>query len=296
MTHLRKYLRTFPILKNSYRKSRDFKNAIKDLIYEEYYKLKGEKIIYSYFARINNFGDLFNYDLIDYFGYKLIYRDSVAKSRVALLGSILQMYNREFDGFILGSGFIDERYNREPNNWNIKLIRGPLSLSQCASKDIHIPFGDPGILASLIYNKNIKKKHKLGIVPHASDYDSMKNKFRKDIKVIRAKDHPRIVAHEIQQCEFIASSSLHGLIFADSFQIPNIHLKFSDRLIGGHHKFRDYYLGMGVKKYNYMNYDTNLDEETIISQCILRFSQETLTSKQQEILNIYKNTLNEISK
>ena len=294
--NLKVYLRNFPYLKNSYRMLRDLKNSLGDSLVENYYKARNKKIIYSYFARVNNFGDIFNYDLIDYFGYKLIHKGSPEKSRVALLGSILQMYNREFKGYILGSGFIDERFNRKKNNWKVRLIRGPLSLSQCNPEQNQVAFGDPGILASLVYNKNIKKRFKLGIVPHASDYDSVKNKFGKNIKVIKARNQPEIVAYEIQECEFIASSSLHGLIFADSFQIPNIHLKFGDKLIGGHHKFQDYYLGMGVNEYDYIEYNDNLKEETIISQCVLRISKETLIKKQQEIISIYKNTLNEIKK
>lgn len=178
-TDLKTYLRTFPLLKKSFRSSRDFKNTLKNLILESYFKIKGEKIIYSYFAQVNNFGDLFNYDIIEFFGYKLIYRDSVEKSEVALLGSILQMYTREFDGYILGSGFIHERFNRLGNNWKIHLIRGPLSLAQSSLSEKEIIFGDPGILANLVYGKEVKKKYKLGIVPHASDYDAVKNKFGK---------------------------------------------------------------------------------------------------------------------
>lgn len=289
------FFRRFKLLKFFFRKSRGFKNAIKDFVYESYYRIRGEKLIFSYFARVNNFGDLFNYDLIDFFGYKLIFKNSPAKSQVSLLGSILQMYNREFDGFVLGSGFIHERFNRLKNNWKIRLIRGPLSLSQCVTEQVNVTFGDPGILASLVYGERVNKKYKLGIVPHVSDYESVKDRFGEGVKIIKAKDHPSIVAREIQECHFIASSSLHGLIFADSFQIPNIHLKFGDKLIGGHHKFRDYYLGMGVTEYDYIEYSEGLNIETILNKCALRFSEEVLSKKQQEIVNIYKNTLNEIT-
>ncbi len=295
MASLRSYLRNFNIIKISYRKFYESRNLCKDFLFEVYYKTQNTKIIYSYFARINNFGDLFNYDLINYFGYKLIYKNSVDKSKVALLGSILQMYSREYNGYVLGSGFIDERFSRSGNKWRIRLIRGPLSLAQCSTLGSNnVVFGDPGILASLMYKLECKKKYKLGIIPHVSDYDAVKHNFGDKIKVIRAKDHPRKVARDIQECDFIASSSLHGLIFADSFRIPNVHLKFGDKLLGGHHKFRDYYQGMGVVEYHFLNYNSNLQEEFIISECFLRYSDEVLLSKQKEILNIYNVTLNEI--
>ena len=46
---------------------------------------------------------------------------------------------------------------------------------------------------------------------------------------------------DLTSCELIFSSSLHGLIVADSFGIPNIHMELSDKLVGGNFKFEDYY-------------------------------------------------------
>jgi hypothetical protein len=204
------------------------------------------------------------------------------------------MYTRDFDGYILGSGFIDKRFNRTDNKWKIKIVRGPLSLEQCNPNAENVVFGDPGILANLVYSNPVKKKYNLGIVPHSSDYDLMKNKFGKHIKIINARQEPEKVAFQINQCNNIASSSLHGLIFADAFRIPNIHLKFGDNLIGGHHKFKDYYLGMDVDGYEHIDYKAILTEQDILEKCKLRFSTEELFTKQQQIINVYKETLNEI--
>jgi hypothetical protein len=49
----------------------------------------------------------------------------------------------------------------------------------------------------------------------------------------------------IAGCEFIASSSLHGLIAADALGIPNWRLSFSAGITGGDYKFRDYAMGVG---------------------------------------------------
>ena len=46
---------------------------------------------------------------------------------------------------------------------------------------------------------------------------------------------------EVCASEKIASSSLHGLICADSYNIPNIWIKISDKILGNDFKFQDYF-------------------------------------------------------
>lgn len=261
-----------------YLDSLDFKNLIKA-------KIQNKKIVYSHYARVNNFGDQFNKDLIKYFNAELIYVHSYKKSEMALTGSILGSYLRDFSGYILGAGFILQRYNRENNNWKVKIIRGPLSAKQCGVT-CDVVYGDPGILASNIYKQKVSKSYKLGILPHSRDVDLVKKlAFNNDILIIHPRRKPSEVAKDIKKCQYIASSSLHGLIFADSFRIPNIHIKFSDNVIGGLHKFKDYYYGMDTLP-DYINYEPNVNEEYIISKCKLRYTGSYLKKRQQKISNI----------
>jgi len=295
MRMIRTKLRKIKILKNTYRFIKNIIDISGDKTRVIYYKFINQPVIYSYYARINNFGDLFNIDLINYFGYKLIHTSSYKKSQASLLGSILQMYKSDYSGYVLGSGFIAERFNRLNNNWNIKMLRGPLSAKQCEA--INCKFGDPGILASLVYNNNnVTKKYKLGILPHSSDYDIFKKlDLGKDVKIITARKTPVKVAKDILECDNIASSSLHGLIFADSYGIPNVHLKFGDKLIGGLHKFNDYYLGMGLENPPKPVVFTNsLKKDEILDKCEMLFSKEIIVNKQQEIIEVYQNILNQL--
>ena len=65
-------------------------------------------------------------------------------------------------------------------------------------------------------------------------------------KFINVKDNPLQVVKEIAKCRYVLSSSLHGLIVADSFHIPNMYLVFGDRLLGDGYKFDDYYSAYGI--------------------------------------------------
>lgn len=257
------------------------------------YKIQGQPFIISRFANVRNFGDNFNFDLVKHYGYKLIWTENYKKSQFSLTGSILGAYLRDYNGIILGSGFIRYRYNRIPNNWNVQLIRGPLSAKQCGVKNI--PFGDPGLLASDVYSEyHTSNDYKLGILPHSKDYDALKNKKFENVLIINPRLKSRQVASQIIRCNRIVSSSLHGLIFADSFLIPSLHIILSDKIIGKHHKFNDYY--MGVKKnYNYVNFTNKKiaerDIDYLIDHCNQTFNAEELKELKIKLNKIFKTWL-----
>jgi pyruvyltransferase len=62
-----------------------------------------------------------------------------------------------------------------------------------------------------------------------------------DVIIIDVRQKPEPFIDQLIKCEYIVSSSLHGLILADSYQIPNKWAAFSDKITGGSFKFRDYY-------------------------------------------------------
>jgi pyruvyltransferase len=113
--------------------------------------------------------------------------------------------------------------------------------------------GDPGLLAAdLIDDPEPEKIYDLGIVPHWSDRileqrpEFYSSKW--DTKVILA-DRPAMeVITDISHCHKIVTSSLHGMILADSFGIPR-RLELVpdwDPSQGGDFKFRDYGESVGA--------------------------------------------------
>jgi hypothetical protein len=65
-------------------------------------------------------------------------------------------------------------------------------------------------------------------------------------RLINVRD-PDVLAtvRTIASCDFVVSSSLHGLIAADAFGIPNVWVRWSDRVAGGSWKFLDYFRSVG---------------------------------------------------
>lgn len=112
--------------------------------------------------------------------------------------------------------------------------------------------GDPGLLAANWYEGRVKpaKKYRLGVIPHfldrANPVVSCLGRVG-GVKIIDVFWDVDEVLRVVQECEFIVSSSLHGLIVSDSFGVPNRRVFFPDRLIEDY-KFSDYYSVFGIEE------------------------------------------------
>jgi len=115
----------------------------------------------------------------------------------------------------------------------------------------NLPIGDPGLLAAKYLDRPVDKKHKIGLIPHYVDTESPiikeLTKDYKDIFLIDVRDSVDIVLEQIASCEVILSTAMHGLVFADSFGIPNLWLRVSDKIGGGNFKFLDYYSALDLE-------------------------------------------------
>lgn len=103
------------------------------------------------------------------------------------------------------------------------------------------------------------KKYNIGIIPHFKEQDHPLVKKLHDYYdnsiVIDLTEPPKTVVETIGSCEYILSSSLHGLIVADSFHIPNMHILFypmGERILGDGYKYADYYSSFDLEDQPYM--------------------------------------------
>ena len=65
---------------------------------------------------------------------------------------------------------------------------------------------------------------------------------------------------EVLSCNMILSTSLHGIIIGDAYEIPSYRISLSDKLIGGDFKFNDYYSSVKRKEQNIIVGDKSIGE------------------------------------
>ena len=181
---------------------------------------------------------------------------------IIICGSILGRFtkkNKELK--IWGAGF-----HRPKDKTNIKnpylfyAVRGKLTLNKI-NKASDIALGDPGLLLSKFYKPLTKKKYDICIVSHINDYIYFKKTFGNKFFIINMGiNNVEQIANSINECRFIFSSSLHGIIFSHSLGIPAVHLEYKMLSSKKNFKFKDYYSVLDIpytkeelKKENFNN-------------------------------------------
>jgi len=199
--------------------------------------------------KMKNFGDFLSPIIVEAVSGKKVIYSPPEKANLFAIGSILKrekkskIFGLKRTLHIWGSGGANDTDTYSPHH-HYHAVRGPLTLSKISGSHINTAFGDPGLLSELIVKPG-KKRHLIGIIPHYYDKNSpLLKSFTRKLKKTKFIDvflPPHEVLSEISQCHFIISSSLHGLIIADTYKVPCIHVPFSKGTIS-EFKFHDYYL------------------------------------------------------
>jgi len=208
------------------------------------------KINISWWGTNGNWGDALNHILCNHISGKEVNKIETGTEdpifRYYCIGSILE-HVRAKNFEVWGSGLIAEHGKLKVKPNKIHAVRGPLTRNLLLKQGIDCPeiYGDPALLYPRFYKPNVKKKYKYGIIPHYVDANNpwvLQFKNNKNVKIIDIKDWSinRFV-DEVNQCETILSSSLHGIICGDSYGIPSYWIELSDKVHGTGFKFRDYF-------------------------------------------------------
>lgn len=165
------------------------------------------------------------------------------------IGSIIH-YFTDSDAVIWGSGIWKpeiamQLQQRHYIKLDIRAVRGPITrnlLLKCGYQCPEI-YGDPAILMPLIYKPQVTKHRKFGLIIHINrTSESVKEKYEDELISVVTRDYKTFI-NEICGCEKVISSSLHGIILAESYGIPAIMIQndVEDQPM----KFFDYYYSTG---------------------------------------------------
>lgn len=264
------------------------------------------KVIFLYWCSLNredgrdNYGDVLSKYLVKKLAKSIVIKVKYPSSRFynywiknySVIGSIITAAST--NTIVWGSGIIKK--NENIRKAKFLAVRGPLTRRRIIELGYEAPevYGDPAILLPVLFDKKVAKKFEIGIIPHYVDFDEVNEFYKNDsrIKVIDLLtsdvEHTTI---EILECEQIVSSSLHGVIVSQAYNIPAIWVKFSDKLSGDNIKFHDYFESLGIKynkefccKVSDLNYEF-IKTLFLNEKEILLPKEEIVSFRRKELLN-----------
>lgn len=205
-----------------------------------------------------NFGDYLSPLLVEVFSGRKVEYAPVQQADLMAVGSILGRESKAKRWGVLprrlhiwgtGTGCEQALYS---GRHYYHAVRGALTCGQIDGLQGSPVLGDPGLLAPWVLGdrqKSVAKTIRVGIIPHYADQtEPAVAELLTAIPGARLIDvfsPVRRVLEDIACCDFVLSSSMHGLIVADSFGVPNQWLLLSRGRIS-EYKFADYYSAFGI--------------------------------------------------
>lgn len=231
---------------------------------------KKQPVIEMYYYKYPNFGDLLNELIMEKTGNEAKYKN-FDSCDIVMVGSILDKFfhnsnigdgdkkrqqgaNTEKPVYVWGTGLM---YQYEDTDlkpirpFDVRALRGERTrkqVSKALGKEVKCVLGDPGILSSHFVPAE-EKKYDVGIIPHYVDekdeiFAKMKEAYGNAV-IIDVHENTEEVLKKISECRYIFSTSMHGIITADSYGIPNCWCESGDRILGAGYKYHDYFSSFG---------------------------------------------------
>lgn len=171
------------------------------------------------------------------------------------LGSIF--HTIQSGDHVWGTGinpYWQDKQTTYPRELIIYSVRGPKTealVRQHTGQQQTIPHGDPGFVVPMLYPElsTTKRRSPPGnsrfcFVPHFHDLHQAQQDLPREVRLISAHQSWKPVVKTLaRQCDYVAASSLHGMIVADALGIPSMWFQWTDTMTAkseGHFKYLDY--------------------------------------------------------
>lgn len=198
----------------------------------------------------SNFGDDLSHVIVEKISGKEIHCSPLdAPERILFAAGSVLHFARNGD-IIWGSGFReDPMQERRFSQLDVRAVRGPKTREFLLRKGISCPevYGDPALLMSTLFPE-FKKEEKIFdyiIIPNLGEMSA----FTPYKNVVLPTEPWQEIVKKINQSHLVISSSLHGIIVAESYGVPARLLKMTwiEALL----KYEDYYLSTGRPHFCY---------------------------------------------
>ena len=140
---------------------------------------------------------------------------------------------------------------KDTRKLDVRAVRGPVTERFLNENGISCPeiYGDPAVIMPLIYAPKIQKKcYPVSVVLHISQKENKKPAEEIHQIDIESNDYKHFI-DELLSSEKVISSSLHGIILAESYGIPAVFLceGIEDQMM----KYKDWYEATGRAEFRY---------------------------------------------
>lgn len=252
----------------------------KNVYYDGLLKTKAGRVINT------NFGDDLNQYLFEYISKKkfiFINFSYLIKTfeHYIMIGSNLDHCDLN-NTIIYGSGIMNPNNKIIGNPNKIISVRGPKTREVLIKNGINCKenYGDPALLLPVFYQKVVEKKYKYGIIfNNGTNLKTVGDLYRDlllrdDIKIIDVVNYNNWidVIDEILECKSIISESLHGLIVAESYGIPNVWVEFIEHPDYWDFKYYDYYYSINKKDEKILHFKS-IDDLNFINKKIIEWKR-----------------------
>jgi pyruvyltransferase len=279
------------------------------------------KVIKIYYYKGNNFGDeLGPYIVTQLSGLKTQYKEIVVsplRMVLRIIKNIIhfrfyylkQIKSISFDKKVLvpigstiargnkkttfwGNGFLNKKESFKGGK--IYAVRGKYTdekLRKDGFKGCSV-YGDPALLLPIIYpiHNRCIKRNEIGIIPHYLDLPYFQANYSNKYKIIDlTTNNVEGIISEICSCKKILSTSLHGIIVAQAYDIPALWIKKNDIGTDGF-KFHDYFSSVEIPQYEGFS---NISEILRSSESINTLFNENknLTKIQVNLIDLQRNLI-----
>ena len=177
---------------------------------------------------------------------------SLAVPSLMSVGSILGQIERT-DTQVWGTGLIEPLRGdrlaklKAMDRIEVLAVRGKLTRHELVSKagwTVPEIYGDPGLLLPRFIDRaeGMASESQVAVVPHYAHVDSFKPLQGQNVHFVDVEQGLERVVREIAAAKAVVSTSLHGLIIAQAYEVPWVWLRITDSpLMGDQFKFEDFF-------------------------------------------------------